>query len=143
MRRKRISYRCIYVRYKGEVKRVMEHRLIWERAYGKIPAGYEVHHKNGDPRDNRLFNLIILIHLIHMRLHHPAYRLLPDGRWLKRCPDCRRIKPLEDFHHTDKHPKSCDYHLYVCKICKRVYRRKAYRTSSVGRRRGDYKRKAS
>jgi hypothetical protein len=33
------------------------HRDIWSDAHGKIPAGYCIHHRNGNPLDNRLSNL--------------------------------------------------------------------------------------
>jgi hypothetical protein len=33
------------------------HRLVWESVNGEIPAGYEINHKNGNKRDNRIENL--------------------------------------------------------------------------------------
>jgi len=44
----------------GKNKRQYEHRLIWEKAYGKILKGYIIHHLNGIRDDNRLENLIML-----------------------------------------------------------------------------------
>ncbi len=35
----------------------LEHRRVWERANGKLPEGWIVHHKNGIRTDNRLENL--------------------------------------------------------------------------------------
>ncbi len=35
----------------------LEHRLIWEDAYGAIPKGCPIHHRNGIKTDNRLENL--------------------------------------------------------------------------------------
>lgn len=37
-----------------------EHVLVWERAHGPLPAGWVVHHLNGDRKDNRLENLVAL-----------------------------------------------------------------------------------
>ena len=34
-----------------------EHRVVWEEAYGPIPEGLIIDHKNGDVRDNSLDNL--------------------------------------------------------------------------------------
>lgn len=34
-----------------------EHRIVWEDAYGPIPPGHHVHHKNHVRHDNRLENL--------------------------------------------------------------------------------------
>lgn len=55
------------VKDNGKFKR--EHRLVWERAYGKIPKGYIIHHINGNSKDNRLENLLCLSHGDHIRLH--------------------------------------------------------------------------
>jgi predicted DNA-binding protein YlxM (UPF0122 family) len=44
---------------------VKEHRLVWYNAYGEIPKGYHVHHRNGDKLDNRLENLELLSHRKH------------------------------------------------------------------------------
>lgn len=33
------------------------HRYLWEKAYGDIPKGYEIHHKDHDPFNNDLENL--------------------------------------------------------------------------------------
>lgn len=42
------------------------HRRIWKDAYGEIPEGCHIHHKNGDSTDNRLENL----ECIGKREHH-------------------------------------------------------------------------
>jgi len=38
----------------GDTKLEFQHRYIWEKAYGKIPIGYEIHHINRNKKDNRL-----------------------------------------------------------------------------------------
>lgn len=46
-----------YYRIKaGEHRDEMEHRVLWEKAKGKIPDGFDVHHKNEIRTDNRLEN---------------------------------------------------------------------------------------
>ena len=46
-----------------------EHRLLWATAYGPIPDGMVVHHKNEDTRDNRLDNLELMSRAAHSRKH--------------------------------------------------------------------------
>lgn len=45
------------------------HHVIWERAHGPIPPGYEIHHKDGNGHNNKLENLMMLTRKEHMRLH--------------------------------------------------------------------------
>jgi transposase len=52
-----------------EGKSRLIHRGCWEARHGAIPAGYIVHHKNGDPKDNRHENLACMSHRAHSRLH--------------------------------------------------------------------------
>jgi len=37
-----------------------QHRIIWQRYNGLIPAGYMIHHINGKKRDNRIENLELI-----------------------------------------------------------------------------------
>lgn len=36
---------------------ILEHRYVWEKAYGGIPRDWIIHHLNGNRRDNRIENL--------------------------------------------------------------------------------------
>jgi hypothetical protein len=51
---------------------VREHILVYEAAYGPVPKGYVVHHKNGDKQDNRLENLEAMTAVAHSKLHNPS-----------------------------------------------------------------------
>ena len=46
-----------------------EHRLVWEQHNGVIPKEMVVHHKNNDPKDNRIENLELLSRSEHSKLH--------------------------------------------------------------------------
>lgn len=66
-------YKCVKI----HGKTVKEHKLIWEKAHGPIPKGYEIHHINGNGKDNRLENLMMLSHTEHKQLHAKLRR---EGR---------------------------------------------------------------
>ena len=38
-------------------KRYLKHRYVWEQHNGKIPDGYEVHHRDLNTHNNDIFNL--------------------------------------------------------------------------------------
>ena len=57
-----------------------EHRLVWQEAYGPIPDGMLVHHKNENGRDNRLENLEL-----HSRAEHARFHMTDKKRpWQRR-----------------------------------------------------------
>lgn len=47
----------------------LEHRQVWMDAYGPIPEGCIIHHRNENTRDNRLENLELMTHRQHA-VHH-------------------------------------------------------------------------
>lgn len=46
-----------------------EHTLIWESHNGPVPAGFGIHHKNGDRLDNNIENLELVDPHTHKRIH--------------------------------------------------------------------------
>lgn len=52
-----------------------EHRVIWERQNGKIPKGFEIHHINGNKKDNRIENLECLSRKEHILKHYKPNRI--------------------------------------------------------------------
>ena len=71
-----------YRRRRVADKKVMEHRFVWEQAYGPIPDGFLIHHKNGNKLDNRIDNLELYHRGEHTQYHKP-----------QRFADCHPDKP--------------------------------------------------
>lgn len=74
----------------------MGHVVVWERANGPVPDGYQVHHRNHDKQDNRLENLQLVDTVTHKRLHSGCE--LRDGIWWKPCGICHELKPVDAEH---------------------------------------------
>jgi hypothetical protein len=67
---------------------VYEHHIVFWEKYGLIPAGYVIHHKNGDHRDNRLSNLSLISHKEHSKLHGALKKTMYIEL---KCPICSNI----------------------------------------------------
>jgi hypothetical protein len=60
----------VLLRHKQERKHLLVHRLVYCHMTGApVPAGFDVHHLNGDRFDNRWENLIALSRRDHEKLH--------------------------------------------------------------------------
>ena len=74
------------------------HRLVWEAENGPVPAGFDVHHVDGDRLNNAPDNLELLAHARHRQLHTLA-KPIARVDWASRqhitvhCSDCGT--PLE------------------------------------------------
>jgi hypothetical protein len=92
------------------------HRLIFEKYYGTIPAGYQIHHINGIKTDNRIENLQCLSVKEHSSLHNSGesnYWSGTKGPWYgKKRPDVSGVNHFSyGVGFTDEHctniSKSC------------------------------------
>lgn len=61
-----LGYKRIYIPQNGFKS---YHRYIWENEYGPIPAGFHIHHIDGNPKNNNIKNLIAMKISEHHRLH--------------------------------------------------------------------------
>ena len=58
-------------------KAVPEHVVVWEQAHGPKPEGYDIHHIDGNGKNNALENLVCLTKSEHKLLHA---RLKREGK---------------------------------------------------------------
>lgn len=100
--------RSKYKRVRVAGKNKKEHRIIWEGINGPVPEGYELHHINEDPRDNRIENLQLLTRNEHMKVH--GMSVVEYGT--KVCRACSIQKSVAEFKMHKGYPyfrcKKCD-----------------------------------
>ena len=76
---------------KGKLR--MEHCLVWEEHYGKIPDGMQIHHIDHNKTNNDISNLKLVTPLEHKRLHSGC--IIKDGEWYKPCKKCKEYKKCD------------------------------------------------
>lgn len=119
----------------NRTKVIDEHRYIWEVNYGDIPAGYVIHHKDGNKNNNSIDNLECIPLSEHSRIHMLGnkrseesiekerltkernkllkYKDIPEGYWV--CNTCGELLLLSYFY-TDK--SSWHGHSNECRECR-------------------------
>lgn len=101
------GYPCIWYNNRS----TLIHVFVWERANGKKPQGFHIHHIDEDKTNYDLSNLMLVSPYDHQRIH-AGWKLQKDGSWLKPCKTCKKHLPLEDFH-----PRKGLAPLNHCKKC--------------------------
>jgi hypothetical protein len=103
-----------YLRGKVDGRQKMQHVVVWERAHGPKPEGFNLHHVNGDKQDNALDNLLLVDPTTHKRIHSGCE--LRDGEWWKPCHACGEMKPISTGYYMrnreGQHPLSGE-----CRAC--------------------------
>lgn len=94
-----------------------EHRLIVERAIGKpLPSRAQVHHVDGNPRNNENCNLVVCEDRAYHKLLHRRQRIRDAGgnpNTDSICFKCKRVRPLGMFYIR----RSNGLPMYTCKTC--------------------------
>lgn len=101
-------------------RKQLESRWMWEREYGTIPDGYDVHHKNHDRSDNRLENFELQSKPEH-NAHHQKLRTRNSMDYAgerRRCQRCHEWKPFSEFY-----PRRDGTYGGYCKPCGAEYLR--------------------
>lgn len=104
------------------------HRVVWAHANGPIPAGYHVHHADGDVANNRIENLALLPAAEHVGHHtstpeHRARAIAhlkrgqPIGAALQRTPENRAKHAAAKKAYWAAQPT----YDHVCILCAAAY----------------------
>lgn len=111
------------------------HRLLWEKAYGPIPKGHHIHHKDHNKLNNSLENLECLSHSDHLRLHMKISTVRNEwhktevgrkamGEKAVKCWQNRTIHTLKCLHcGNDYQAKQIDRAKYCDNKCEQAARR--------------------
>ena len=87
------GYACICINGKD----IKLHVYVWERVYGKIPIGFQLHHIDWDKRNYSLDNLMLVTQPDHFKIH--AGWIKTNGIWThKPCNGCGKILSLDMFY---------------------------------------------
>ena len=129
---KRATHRRYY-RPSGTYISKALHQEIWKDCYGKIPAGYHIHHKDGNYSNNSIENLEAITHSKHLSYHRKKYCAENKDEILKHL---ERIRPLTKEWHASKegrewhsqHGKNVfgnrPYQTFKCMLCGEIYKSK-------------------
>ncbi len=100
------GYRRIWHPESGRLR--MEHDVVWEKHFGHIPEGMEIHHKDENKLNNHISNLQLVDDVTQKRLHSDC--VMKDGQWHKRCHQCKEMKPVSRYYKI--------YGKWIQSICK-------------------------
>lgn len=94
------GYPTIYVNGKN----VLLHRYVWEKYYGNIPEGFEIHHKDKNRKNYDISNLELIDVIEHHRQHAIDHRLGQDNKGKRKdhvSGFCRERKPVIAFNEIE------------------------------------------
>lgn len=131
-------HRRSYVRVRVNGESRQEHQVVAERVLGRpLPRTAEVHHVDGNPRNNAPSNLVICQDGHYHKLLHARARVVKAGgnpNTDRYCGDCRQCRPFTAFNRKTAHPGGAGYQP-VCRECQSVRFKKwqAARDAAKGR----------
>lgn len=88
-------------RYYRNTKYGYLHRYVWEKHYGDIPEGYEIHHIDRNTDNNDISNLECLSSLEHHKFH-ARLLTLEQREWRRQNLEENGLPKAEEWHHSDE-----------------------------------------
>lgn len=52
-----------------KIDRIKSYRDVWEQNLCSVPSGFDIHHIDGDNKNNAIENLLMLPHSLHNKYH--------------------------------------------------------------------------
>ena len=99
-----------------------EHTVLAERALGRrLPPEAEIHHIDGNPKNNTSSNLVICENQAYHALLHRRARVVRAGgnpNLDKICTRCHAVKPTSEFHKNASRPGGLQG---PCKQCHAIF----------------------
>lgn len=59
----------------GKITAISAHILVYKTFIGDVPKGYDVHHINHNPKDNRIENLELIDEHTHSKMHYEENKI--------------------------------------------------------------------
>lgn len=116
-------------KYRG--KYVYEHHLVYWKHTGKLTTqDFEIHHKNGNHRDNRISNLELLHRKDHQAFHSKA-RSLAAIRNIK-CAYCKNRFEIRNSDLNTRRKQNASGRFYCGRNCTLKYQREILKISMGG-----------
>lgn len=75
------------------------HRQMWYDVYGEIPAGHDIHHKDGNPYNNTIENFEVISRSDHQRIH-AIQRVKENREWFIKFQK-KGIELAKEWHASD------------------------------------------
>ena|SRR5882724_6462062 len=101
------------------------HRVVWEKAFGKIPNDCHIHHRDEIKPNNQLYNLECLPEKEH--LHYSSMRQHENGRFTWISDDARELakawhkSPEGKLWHVQQATKTWERKEKSCKQCWKLF----------------------
>lgn len=135
--------RYTWIWVNGRKATIYRYQWVWRMAHGSIPHGYCIHHRNGDPTDDRLENLEMLSIRQHTQLHGQGYSTQARATWetqvCQQCGQAYQRKGRKDrdgrfcspecYHLAQQETAAVDALTGVCQQCGVTFQRQRWEKS--------------